>query len=98
MPCIIPLILLICLSAHPGIVQGADILSLRDCIDKALKNQPSIRAAQQTVSAAEGRETQAFSPYLPQVNASTGYSESHQLGIALGVPVAGAIGNVITKS
>jgi TolC family type I secretion outer membrane protein len=92
------IIILIGLLLGPGVVLATETLTLHDCIDKALKNQPSIRAAQQTVYAAEGRETQAVSPYLPQLNASTGYSESHQLGIALGLPVAGSIGNVITKS
>jgi outer membrane protein len=65
-------------------------LSLRDCIDIALKNQPAIRVAQENVSAGLGRETQAASPFFPQVSASTGYSESHALG--------GAFGESITKS
>ena len=65
-------------------------LSLHDCIYIALKNQPAIRAAQENVNAERGRETQAVSPFLPQVNASTGYSESYALG--------GAFGNSITKS
>lgn len=64
--------------------------SLHDCIDIALKNQPAIRAAQENVNAGRGRETQAVSPFLPQLNASTGYSESYALG--------GAFGNSITKS
>ena len=65
-------------------------LSLHDCIDIALKNQPAIRAAQENVNAGRGRETQAVSPFLPQVNASTGYSENYALG--------GAFGNSITKN
>jgi outer membrane protein len=65
-------------------------LTLRDCVDTALKNQPAIKAAQWNVNAGYGRETQAASPYFPQVSASTGYSESHSLG--------GAFGESITKS
>jgi outer membrane protein len=65
-------------------------LTLRECVDTALKNQPAIRAAQWNVNAGYGRETQAASPYFPQVSASTGYSESHSLG--------GAFGESITKS
>jgi len=84
------IIILIGLLLGPNIVQATEQLSLRDCIDTALKNQPSIRAAQQAVYSAEGRETQAVSPYMPQVNANTGYSESHSLG--------GAFGDSITKS
>jgi outer membrane protein TolC len=82
--------ILIGLLLGPNIVQATEQLSLRDCIDTALKNQPSIRAAQQAVYSAEGRETQAVSPYMPQVNANTGYSKSHSLG--------GAFGDSITKS
>jgi len=65
-------------------VQAAGRLTLRDCIDIALKNQPTIKSAQEGVHAGEGRVTQATSPYLPQVKASTGYSEDHSLGGALG--------------
>ena len=69
---LILIIILIGLFVAPGVVLATERLTLRDCIDTALKNQPSIRAAQQTVHAAEGRETQAVSPYYPQVTASTG--------------------------
>jgi len=65
-------------------------LTLHDCIEKALKNQPAMRAAKASVDAGQGRETQATSPYLPQVTASTGYSETHQVG--------GALGDTISKS
>ncbi len=66
-------------------------LSLRECIETALKNQPSMMAAQANIDAGAGRQTQAASPYYPQVTASTGYSESRQLGGALG-------GETTTKS
>ncbi len=59
-------------------------LSLSECIDMALKNQPTLRAAQANIDAGQGRETQAASPYFPQVSASTGYSENRQLGGVLG--------------
>jgi len=59
-------------------------LSLAECIETALKNQPSILAAHANIDAGMGRETQAASPYFPQVSASTGYNESRQLGGALG--------------
>jgi len=65
-------------------------LTLQNCIETALKNQPAIRSARENVNAGEGRVAQAASPYLPQVRASTGYSESHSLG--------GAFGDSITKS
>ncbi len=59
-------------------------LSLHECIETALKNQPSMLAASASIDAGRGRETQAASPYYPQVSASTGYSESRQLGGSLG--------------
>ena len=70
---------------------AAERLSLKDCIDTALRSQPTIRAAQENVRAGQGRETQAASPYFPQITASTGYSESH-------APLGGAFGDSTTKS
>lgn len=70
---------------------AAEILSLKECIDTALKSQPTIRAAQENVRAGQGRETQAASPYFPQITASTGYSENH-------APLGGAFGDSTTKS
>jgi outer membrane protein len=81
--CVYPLTLFVAL-VSPGAVQALDKFTLRDCIDIALKNQPTIRSAQEGVNAGYGRVTQARSPYLPQVQASTGYSENHSLGGALG--------------
>jgi outer membrane protein len=65
-------------------------LSLQDCIDTALKNQPALKAAHAGIAAGKGREIQARAPYLPQITASTGYSDNHQLG--------GAFGDSTTKS
>ncbi len=65
-------------------------LTLHECIDNALANHPSIRAAREAWNAGQGRVLQAASPYLPQVTASTGYSENRALG--------GAFGETITKT
>jgi len=83
-------VLLLVLAVH-GRGMAADALSLKDCIETALKNQPAIRAAQENVRAGQGRETQAASPYFPQLTASTGYSENH-------APLGGAFGDSTTKS
>jgi outer membrane protein len=88
--CIIVAVLSTLVFALSPIHAETSKLSLHDCIDIALNNHPAIRAAQENVNAGLGRETQAVSPFLPQVNASTGYSESHALG--------GAFGDSITKS
>ncbi len=83
-------ILAVCLCVLPvGVSTGENRLSLHDCIDKALGNHPSIRAAREGLNAGEARVTQATSAYLPQVQASTGYSESRSLG--------GAFGDTVTK-
>jgi outer membrane protein len=85
---VITLLLAFSFSISP--VHAGTKLTLRECVDTALKNQPAIRAAQWHVNAGSGRETQAASPYFPQVSASTGYSENRSLG--------GAFGESSTKS
>ncbi len=73
-----------------GLKAETNVTTLSGCIETALKNQPAIRSARENVNAGQGRVTQAASPYLPQVKASTGYSENHSLG--------GAFGDSVTKS
>ncbi|MFH2063581.1 MAG: TolC family protein [Pseudomonadota bacterium] len=82
------LIQMFVLSVPPGMAE--DKRSLGDCIDTALKNHPSMRIAASGVEAGKGREQQAVSRYLPQVTASTGYSEERQDG--------GAFGDTVTKT
>src|SRR5512147_525115 len=82
--------LLVLLPSAAGADVGDKPLSLRECEEFALKNQPSITVAQQGVAAAQGRETQARSSYFPQMSASTGYSENRTEG--------GAFGAGVTKS
>lgn len=82
-------LIIITLSAVLGSsAHAAERLTLRDCIQQALSHQPAITAARENVHAGEGRVTQARSPYLPQVTASTGYSENHSLGGAFGDSIA----------
>jgi TolC family type I secretion outer membrane protein len=83
-------VILFTFAVSPHAVRAETKFTLRDCIDTALKNQPAIRAALGNVNAGRGRETQAVSPYFPQVSTSTGYSENHSQG--------GAFGESITKS
>jgi TolC family type I secretion outer membrane protein len=64
------------------------IMTLKECIETGLRNQPSIRTARASVDAGLGREMQAASPYFPQVSASTGYSENHAVGGAFGDSVS----------
>jgi TolC family type I secretion outer membrane protein len=85
---IILLMLVFIGSVRPG--EAESRRSLDDCIQAALRNQPSMRAALAGLEARKGREKQAVSHYLPQVTATTGYSEAHQNG--------SAFGDTITKS
>ncbi len=62
--------------------------ALQDCIDTALRNHPSIRAANESVNAAGAKVAQSASSYFPQVRASTGYSQNQSTG---------ALGESITK-
>jgi outer membrane protein len=80
---IVALTVLLLSSAHAG-----ERLTLRDCVELALKNQPAITASRESVNAGRGRVTQARSLYLPQLSASTGYTENHALGGAFGDSVA----------
>ncbi len=84
------ILLVFVLVLHAGAAAGENRLTLHDCIETALKNQPAIRAARENINAGQGRETQAASPYFPQVSVSTGYSENRSLG--------GQFGESITKS
>jgi len=49
-----------------------------------------MKAAMAGIAASKGREIQAVSPYLPQINSSTGYADSRQLG--------GSFGDSFTRS
>ncbi len=60
---------------------AAEKQTLQDCIDRALKNHPSIRAAGEAVNAADAKVAQSASPYFPQVRASTGYSHNQSTGV-----------------
>ena len=78
------IMILFSLVLTPYSVPGETKLTLQNCIDSALKNQPTMRSARANIDAGQGRATQAASPYFPQVSASTGYSENRQLGGVLG--------------
>ena len=62
------------------LLAGPNILTLQNCIETALKNQPAIQSAREGVNAVQGRMTQAASPYFPRITASAGHEESHVVG------------------
>lgn len=55
-------------------IKKGDTLNLRQCIDIALKKQPSIIAAMGTVNINQSRVGQAKSNYYPQINWSSSYN------------------------
>jgi outer membrane protein TolC len=61
----------------------------RDRTELAIRNQPTIRR-RGNVNAGQD-VTQAMSPYLPQVSASTGYAENRSLEAPLGDTISKAI-------
>ena len=54
-------------------IQKEEVLTLEQCVEIALKRQPSITAAQGNVDVFYARKGQAEAGYYPQVNASLGY-------------------------
>lgn len=57
-------------------IKKGELLNLARCVDIALKNQPKIISALNTVYANRSRVGQAESNYYPQVNLSSGYTKS----------------------
>lgn len=64
-------------SDEPEAISGKRPLSLRECVQLALRGNPSLRAANEDRAAAHARTQQARSPLLPQVRGSGTASKSH---------------------
>ncbi len=56
------------------VIQPDQELSLQECIDLTLRNNPALAASQSGVQAQYSRLWQSRSAYMPQVNASANYS------------------------
>ncbi|MBA4348612.1 MAG: TolC family protein [Thermodesulfovibrio sp.] len=56
------------------IIKKDETLTLRQCIDIAMKLHPNIIAAKNSIAASESRVGQAEANYFPQIGASSGYS------------------------
>lgn len=69
------LILFISLPAS-GFAEERKPLTLDECVDIALKNHPSMRAAEKVVSVASEQHREAKSSYYPQVSANGSYTRS----------------------
>lgn len=55
-------------------IEQGEKLSLEQCIELAVENNPNILAARSTIKAHEGKIGQSRSNFLPQINLSSGYS------------------------
>jgi outer membrane protein len=62
------------------IIQKGEQLNLDRCVEIALKKNPSLVAAKNTVNVIESRVGQAKSNYYPQINWTGGYSRISQAG------------------
>lgn len=65
-----------------GSVEKNIDLTLENCIELALGNNPEINAAFQDVLASDSRIKQAWSNYFPQVSWQTGYTRLRQLQLS----------------
>jgi len=68
------------IAAAEELVKKGETLDLQHCIAIALKMQPNILAAQNTVRVNESRIGQAKANYYPQVNVSAGYTRNYTGG------------------
>lgn len=89
--CLLSFILsLLVAAAGPPSLASEGKLSLRECIEIALRSNPSMQIAEGGQDASEGKLVQSLSPYYPHLQATTGYAESHAAG--------GAFGDSVTKN
>ncbi|MDD3149766.1 MAG: TolC family protein [Candidatus Gastranaerophilales bacterium] len=59
-------------------IEQGEKLTLEECIELAIENNPNIQAARSTAKTYDGKIGQAKSDYMPQVNLSSGYDRSKQ--------------------
>src|SRR5213594_2973262 len=68
---------LLALPALPALAQAEARKTLEECIEIALRQQPTLRAAAATVAAGRERVWEAAAAYLPQVSANYLASRRH---------------------
>jgi len=73
-------LLVVLLLALPSLASAQERKTLDECIDIALRQQPTLRAAAATVAAARERVWQTASAYLPQLSANYEANRRHQTG------------------
>lgn len=58
-------------------------LAIDECVEIALKNHPTLKAAEASVDASRSHVWEGRSAYFPQVNITTGYSENYSTSTTL---------------
>lgn len=58
-------------------------LVIDECVEIALKNHPTLKAAEASVEASRSQVWEGRSAYFPQVNITTGYSENYSTSTTL---------------
>ncbi len=71
---------LICLPIKAQEIQTGAKLSLEDCINLTLRNNPTLKAASLNTQVQQNKLAQTRSNYFPQVNGNASYSRSNQEG------------------
>ncbi|MGO9613469.1 MAG: TolC family protein [Dissulfurispiraceae bacterium] len=79
------------------IIKKDQTLTLEQCIDIALKRQPTILAAAYTVMSNESGVGQAVSTYYPQVGLSAGYSRNYNAAAVRTIGSAAVIPSSLTN-
>lgn len=69
-----------------GYINETVVLSLDDCIEKALKNSSSIRSAFSNSEIYKALNAQAWAPYFPAFNMTNGYTRNRFLSLNFEVP------------
>lgn len=69
-------VLVLSFQVNISVAEDKKVLNLNDCIDMALKNHPSIRAAERGVTVVSEQYRQTISSYYPQLTANGSYTRS----------------------
>jgi outer membrane protein TolC len=80
--------------AAEEIIHKGEVLTLEQCVDIALRQQPSILAARGNVDVYYARKGQAESGYYPQIDASLGYTRFQPSTVSTGTTTVGISGRV----
>lgn len=77
------LILILSLASSTVFAEDKKPLSLQECIDIALKNHPSIKSSEKTVTVFDEQYKEAFSSHYPKVSIDASYNRSEIKKLAL---------------